>query len=218
MALTLHEHPFAAYCWKALIALYELDLPFERHRIEDEADREALAELWPMAGMPVLVSDEVTLPESSTIIEYLDRVAGGGRLVPGDPDEALRARLWDRIFDNHVATPMQAIAGDSLRAADDRDPFGVSQAYTKLDTAYGMLDAWLPEGGWAAGERFTMAECAAGPALHYGYVVSPWSPEEKPRLHSYYERLTAHPAVARVIDEARPWRGIFPLGWPDHVD
>jgi glutathione S-transferase len=173
-----------------------------------------------MAGIPLLVDDEagVTLPESTTIIEYLDRVAGGDRLVPGEPDEALRARLWDRIFDQHVATPMQAIVADSLRPAADRDPYGVAEAGATLDTAWAMLDAWLPESGWAAGERFTVAECAAAPALHYGYVVHPWSADEKANLHGYYERLTAHPTVARVIDEARPWRGVFPLGWPDHVD
>jgi glutathione S-transferase len=220
VALTLHEHPFAAYCWKALIALYELDLPFERHRIEGEDDRRALATLWPMAGIPVLVDDDakLTLPESTTIVEYLDRLAGAGRLVPADAAEALRARLWDRIFDQHVATPMQTIVGDSLRPQGAGDPHGVEQARTGLDTAYAMLDAWLPESGWAAGPSFTMAECAAAPALHYGYVVHRWDEDRLPNLHGYYERVTAHPTVARVIDEARPWRGVFPLGWPDHVN
>jgi hypothetical protein len=50
MTLTVHEHPFAAYCWKVLIALYERNVPFEPHVIGDEADRAQLAELWPMAG------------------------------------------------------------------------------------------------------------------------------------------------------------------------
>jgi hypothetical protein len=34
MTLILHEHPFAAYCWKALVALFERDVPFERHSAE----------------------------------------------------------------------------------------------------------------------------------------------------------------------------------------
>ena len=64
MSRTLHEHPFAAYCWKALIALYERDVPFERHFVGDAADRAALQELWPMGSIPVLVDDGLVLPES----------------------------------------------------------------------------------------------------------------------------------------------------------
>ena len=109
MTLTLHEHPFAAYCWKALVALYERDVPFERHFVGGEADRARLAELWPMASIPVLVDDAaaLTLPESTTIVEYLDGHGDAPPLVPADPAHALQARLWDRVSDGHVMTPMQ---------------------------------------------------------------------------------------------------------------
>ena len=121
MTLTLYEHPFASYCWKALIALYERGLPFEAHVVDDEADRARLAELWPMASIPVLVDDGagITLPESTTIVEYLDGLGDAPRLVPADPAAALQARLWDRVSDGHVMTPMQKIVGDALRSRDD---------------------------------------------------------------------------------------------------
>ena len=117
MSLMLHQHPFASYCWKALIALYERDVPFERHFVGDEADRARLAELWPMATIPVLVdrAADVTLPESTTIVEYVDGLGDAPRLIPADPATALQARLWDRVIDGHVMTPMQKIVEDNLR-------------------------------------------------------------------------------------------------------
>jgi len=130
MTLTLHEHPFAAYCWKALIALYERDVLFERRFVGGEADRARLAELWPMASIPVLVDDGagLTLPESTTIVEYLEGHGDAPPLVPTERAAALQARLWDRVIDGHVMTPMQKIVGDSLRPEGRRDPEGVAEA------------------------------------------------------------------------------------------
>jgi glutathione S-transferase len=220
MTLTVHEHPFAAYCWKVLIALYERNVPFERHFIGDEADRAQLAELWPMAGMPVLVDDAagVTLPESTIIVEYLDRFGDAPALVPAAPAAALRTRLWDRVIDTYVMTPMQKIVGDSLRPAGRNDPQGVADARVLLDSAYALLDTHLAGGNWAAGEEFTLADCAAAPALFYARVVERWDENNLVNLTRYYAALTERSSVARVIDEAREYRELFPLPWPDYVD
>jgi glutathione S-transferase len=219
MTLTLHEHPFASYCWKALIALYERDLPFEPHFVGDEADRDRLAELWPMASIPVLVDDRtgITLPESTTIVEYLDGLGEAPRLLPADPAAALQTRLWDRVIDGYVMTPMQKIVGDSLRPEGRGDPQGVAEARARLDQAYDLLDERLTGGGWAAGPAFTLADCAAAPALFYARVVHRWDEERLAGLTRYFTELTARTSVARVIDEAREYRHVFPLPWPDYV-
>jgi glutathione S-transferase len=219
MTLTLHEHPFAAYCWKALIALYERDLPFEPHIVLDDADRARLAELWPMASIPVLVDDEagITLPESSPIVEYLDGLGEASRLVPQDPAAALQARLWDRVIDGNVMTPMQKIVGDSLRPEGRSDPQGVVEARATLEQAYDLLERHLTGGGWAAGPEFTLADCAAAPALFYARIVHRWDEERLADLTRYYMELTARPSVARVIDEALEYRDLFPLPWPDYA-
>lgn len=220
MTLTLHEHPFAAYCWKPLVAAYERGVPFERHQIDDEADRAKLAELWPMASIPVLVDDAngLALPESTIVVEYLDRFGEAPPLIPYDPDAALRARLWDRIVDGHVATPMQKIVGDALRPEDARDPHGVEAARAELDRIYPVLDARLRESEWLAGPDFTLADCAAVPALHYARVLRRWDEASLPDLTRYFAALTARPSAARVIDEARPFREFFPLPWPEYAD
>jgi glutathione S-transferase len=176
MTLTLHEHPFAAYCWKPLIALYERQVPFERHYIGGEEDRAELAKLWPPASIPVLRDEaaDLTVPESTPIVEYLDRVGEAPPLIPAEPAAALRVRLWDRVLDGHVMTPMQKIVGDSLRPEGKRDEHGVEEARAALDSAYRLLDERLAGEPWVGGSRFSLADCAAAPALHYAYVVHRW--------------------------------------------
>ena len=219
MTLTLHDHPFALFCWKALIALYERDVPFERVLVGDADDRGRLAELWPPASIPVLVDDEagVTVPESTTVIEHLDGYGDAPPLVPADAAAALRARLWDRVVDGHVALPIQKIVGDSLRPEGRTDPHGVEEARATLDMAYGLLDERLSEGGFLAGPDFTLADCAAAPALFYARVVHRWDEQRLDALTRYYDDLAERPSVARVIEEARPYRGLFPLPWPESV-
>jgi glutathione S-transferase len=219
MKLTLHEHPFAAYCWKALIALYERALPFEAHLVLDDADRVRLAELWPLASIPVLVDEEagITLPESSPIVEYLDGLGEASRLVPQNPAAALQARLWDRVIDGNVMTPMQKIVADSLRPEGRSDPQGVVEARATLERAYDLLDRHLTGSGWAAGPEFTLADCAAAPALFYARIVHRWDEQRLADLTRYYVQLMERPSVARVIDEALEYRDLFPLPWPDYA-
>lgn len=219
--LVLHQHPFAAFCWKVLVALHELDLPFRSQIVEGEEGRRALAGLWPMASIPVLEDEAagIVLPESSTIIEYLDGLAARpGALIPADPEEALHARLWDRVVDGYVAAPMQRIVGDVLRPEGERDPAGVRQARDTLERVYDLLDGRLGGGGWMAGGDFSIADCAAAPALFYARVVHPWDEARLESLTRYYASLMHRPSVDRVIEEARPYRHLFPLEWPEDVD
>jgi glutathione S-transferase len=218
VSLVLYQHPFAMYCWKALIALYERDVPFTADLVE--ADRSALADLWQPASIPLLVDDSVAVPESSIIVEHLDRHGGAPPLIPTDPDEALQARLWDRVADGYVTTPVQKIVGDALRPSDAKDPHGVSRAHATLDLAYATLDRQLngrAHRGWLAGDDFTLADCAAAPALHYADVVHPLDRDSHPALAAYFDRVQTRSSIARVVEEARPYRELFPLPWPEHV-
>lgn len=217
MALVLHLHPFASYCQKVLIALYELGLPFDQVLVED---REEHLELWPLGSIPVLVDTEagLTIPESTSIIEYLNALAGDEGMVPADPDAALQARLWDRIVDNHIADQMSKIVTDNLRPEGRSDPQGVDDARAMLSTAYGVLDRQLTSRTWLAGEDFTLADCAAAPPLFYCRAIHRWDSEEHAEVMRYYRALLARPSFARVVDEARPYRELFPLPWPDDFD
>jgi glutathione S-transferase len=215
MTLVLYQHPFASYCQKVLVALYELELSFETRLVEDRSE---LLRLWPMGGMPVLVDGELVVPESTTIIEYLDQLAGGDALVPAAADDALQARLWDRFGDQHLSTPMQKIVGDELRPEGARDPHGVGEARESLDTAYGVLDARLAEQPWAGGEHFTLADCATFPPLFYLRAIRRWDAERHANVDRYYRDLLSRPSIRRVVDEARVYRELFPFPWPADQD
>lgn len=172
-----------------------------------------------MASIPVLVDDAaaIALPESTVIVEYLDRFGDAPPLIPADPDAALRARLWDRVIDGRVQTPMQKIVLDNLRAEGTGDPHGVEEARALLDRIYPVLDEQLQRSAWLAGPTFTLADAAAAPGLFYARAVRRWDEENLTALTRYYEALTTRPSVSRVIDEARPFREFFPLPWPDYV-
>ncbi|MDQ8758094.1 glutathione S-transferase family protein [Sphingosinicella sp. LHD-64] len=214
MSLVLYAHPLSSYCWKVLIALHENDTPFTLRQLDfdnEEVGRE-FAELWPIAKMPILTDHGRTIVESSVIIEYLGlHHRGPANLVPhhADPDAALKVREMDRVFDNYVMMPMQNIVFDRIRPADSRDPFGVAGARTLLDKAYGWLEGELAGRTWAAGEDFSLADCAAAPSLHYAEKVHPFR-DRLPVLAAYLDRLEARPSVARVLEEARPYAHMFP--------
>lgn len=212
MALTLHYHPLSSYCWKVLIALYEKGLPFEKVLVElgDPAARAAFAAMWPTGKIPLLQHGDRFVPETSIQIEHLDLHHGGPCMLPGDPAAQLEVRLWDRLFDSYVMSPLQHAVGYYLRPDGQRDPLALDTARQQLAMAYGMIDTRLPGAEWAVGDTFTMADCAAAPSLFYASIFMPF-PAGHPKLSAYFERLIAQPSVARVIAEARPYLNYFPL-------
>lgn len=214
MTLTLYYHPLSSYCWKVLIALYEIDAQFTPHLVDlgDEKAAAAFRKLWPLARFPVLHDDAsgALVPESSIIIEYLaKRYAGPPHLIPEDADLAREVRLADRFFDTYVMTPMQKIVGDRLRPAAGKDPHGVDAARALLETALTMVDVDMADKRWAAGATLTMADCAAAPSLYYANKVAPFAGKHTVAAR-YLERLKERPSFARVLKEAEPYAHFFP--------
>lgn len=214
MSLKLYMHPLSSYCHKVLIALYENDTPFERQIVDlgDAAQREAFRRLWPPAKFPLLRDEarDLTIPESSIIIEYLaQQYPGAVNLLPAEPAQARETRLRDRFFDLHVHDHLQKIVGDRLRPVERRDALGVAMAHEKLDLAYDLLDALMATRSWAAGEAFSMADCAAAPALFYAGKLHPFG-EGRPHLAAYFDRLLQRASYARVLREAEPYMHLFP--------
>lgn len=213
MSLRLYYHPLSSFCHKSLIGLYERGLAFEKQLVDlsDEADRNAFREVWPMGKFPVLRDEarDRVVPESSIILEYIDALdASGPRLLPADASAALSVRLADRFYDLHIHLPMQKIVGDRIRPEAQRDPLGVEQARTQIRTAYGIADDQLRTDPWAAGASFTLADCAAAPALFYANKVVPFA--DHLHIVAYFARLSARPSYARVLEEAQPYMKYFP--------
>ena len=217
MPLRLYAHPFASYCQKVLIALYENDIPFEFRMLSPEHPQNMaeLEAMWPFKLFPVLVDGDRTAIEASIIIEHLELYHPGPvRLIPSDPRAAIEVRFMDRVFDNYVSTPQQKFVSDALRPPEERDRRGVEDARARLETVYRWLDERMAGREWAAGDAFSLADCAAAPALFYADWTHPIDAAFG-NVVTYRTRLLARPSFTRVVDEARPYRPLFPLGAPD---
>lgn len=214
MALTLYFHPLSSFCQKALIALYENATPFEKSLVNlmDPASRAAYAELWPIAKMPLLRDQarRTSVPEATIVIEYLDQYYPGPvALIPKDRDAAREARLRDRFYDLYVNEPVGKIVTDKLRPAGQNDELGVERARALLETSYSIIEKEMAERAWATGHEFTLADCAAAPALFYASKVQPLG-ASRPNTTAYLERLLARPSYARALREAEPFFKLFP--------
>lgn len=213
MSLILYSHPLASYCWKVLIALYEKDIPFQARTVNlgDPDARVAFEALWPTAKIPLLEDNGRVVPETSVMIEYLDLTYPGQiRLLPGTPQDQLEVRLWDRLFDNYVMDPMQRFVAQELRAEATRDSIERDSTRQALVSAYALIEARIGSRTWAAGDTFTLADCAAAPSLFFATTIEPFATSQT-RLAAYYERLMARPSVARTLNEARPFFRYYPL-------
>lgn len=211
--LQIYGHPFAAYAWKALIAAYERDVEFEFCMVDSKhpVHQERIRELSPTGQFPAIVDGPHIVTQSNAVIEYLDRFGNAPRLVPSDADAALKARMLAEIFDNYVNRPEGNMVANALRSEDEKDPIADREARKMLDQSYSWLSSKISK-PWAIGDTFTLADCAAAPALFYADWVHP-IPDGA--LKDYRGRLLKRPSVARVVDEARPYRPLFPLGAPD---
>ena len=215
MSLELFGHPFSSYTWKVLIPLHADGTEFQFRQVpENEENYAELKRLWPFGKFPVLVDEGEVIAETSCIIEHLQAHHRGPNVWIPDGEAGRRVRFLDRFFDLYVQGNMQPAVNHALRPEGKGDAYGAELGRKNRHTAYDWLEANLPDSEWAVGDAFTMADCAAAPALFYADWVEEIG-DERPKVKAYRARLLAHPEVARVVDEARPYRPYFPLGAPD---
>lgn len=218
MTLYLYNHPFSSYCQKAKTAFYEKDIAFETKML-DGSDPIAgeFAALWPIGTFPVLLDGDRRVFEATGIIEYIDALhPDRHRLIPADPLLAAEVRMWDRFFDNFINYPQQRMIYTAIgREPDEGD--GGARWKAAFAKAFTVLERRMEGREWVAGDTFSMADCGAAPALLY----ADWTcaiPKSFAHIWAYRERLLARPSYARALDEARPYRKLFPLGAPEGRD
>jgi glutathione S-transferase len=210
MALKLYFHPLSSFCHKVLIALYETGTPFEPRIVDLFGEAAEYRKIWPIGKIPVLRDGDRTIPETSIIIEYLaQHYPGKTQLFPADRELCRQMRLRDRFYDLYVHVPMQKIITDRLRPAGKNDPFGVEEARELLKTSLGMIDQDMASNRWVMGNDFTMADCAAAPALFYADWIAPFRDTHK-NVAAYLDRLKERPSYARVLKEAEPYFAMVP--------
>jgi len=214
--LQLFGHPFSSYTWKALIPLHAHALKFTFRMLgpEHPENQTVVQQNTPAGKFPLLLDGEKAVFEASGIIEYLAATRPGCRtLLPADPVAAAHMRMLDRVFDNYVMANMFRVVQAHLAAPAAPDQAEIAAARQALARAYGWLETWLE----AEGEppSVTLLTCAAAPSLFYADWVLPIAAEGCPRLAAWRAALLALPPVARCVDDARPYRKLFPPGAPD---
>jgi glutathione S-transferase len=215
VTLQLFGHPFSSYTWKVLIPLYADETAFEFRQVpENEENYAELKRIWPFGKFPLLLDDGEPVIETTPIIEHLQAHHRGPNEWIPDGELGRRVRFLDRFFDLYVQGNMQPAVNHALRPEGCGDPYGAELGRKNLQTAYDWLEKELPDSEWAAGVSFTLADCAAAPALFYADWVEEID-EDRQKLKAYRARLLGHPQVSRVVEEARPYRPYFPLGAPD---
>jgi len=213
MSLTLYFHPLSSFCHKALIALYENDIPFTPVSVDlsDETSRNAFRAVWPIGKFPVLRDGDRVIPESTSIIEYLAlHHPGRSKLIPENAETAFKTREVDRFYDLSLHVNMQKIIGDRWRPAGQKDPHGVAHAQDNVETALAIADKDMANKTWAIGDNLTMADCAAAPPLFYcDFAIAPLT-ERYDNLAAYLGRLKKRPSYARALKEAEPFMHMVP--------
>ncbi|WP_337268798.1 glutathione S-transferase family protein [Oryzifoliimicrobium ureilyticus] len=218
MSLVMYLHPLSSYSQKAKTAFYEKNLAFETRMLDgSEPVASEFATLWPIGRFPVLTDDGQLIFEASAIIDYIDHLHPGDQpLIPRDPMVAVNVRMWDRFFDNYIQYPQQRAVYSALGREAKRDDEDVRWK-NAFETAYQILDKQLENRQWVASDHFSLADCAAAPALLYADWTYPIN-DGYANLKAYRARLLARPSYARAVDEARPYRHMFPLGAPEDRD
>lgn len=213
--LELFGHPFSSYTWKVEIALFANDTPYAFRQIDGQHPDNGLrvAAATAMGKFPLLVDGEREIFESTAIIEYVAACRPGkAPLIPSDPYGAVKVRMIDRVFDNYVMAPMQAIVSAHMRSPDNPDRERIETSCRDLRRTYRWLEAWLAD--YPRPDTISLIECAAAPSLFYADWVCPLA-DEFPTLAAWRAQLLRQPAVSRSVEAARPYRAFFPPGAPD---
>ncbi len=197
----------STYCQKVLLALYEKSIEFEKvpvNLMQPEQRQKYCEEVHALGKIPVLKTEAGDiLPESSIIIEYLDqRSPESNQLIPSDPTTALQVRLKDRMCDLYLVDAVSNLFFQSMKPDDGKDMALIRKCEKHLDYMYQKLEASLQCNGFIAGEQFSMADCAAIPALFYAQEQYPFS--GYPNICDYFQRMQARASYRRVSEELMP--------------
>lgn len=215
MTLALYGHPFSSYTWKALIPLYANGMAFEFREIGPDHPQHAefVQQAHPAGKFPVLVDGDTTVIEATSIVEHLAlHHPGPAPLIPADPAQAAVTRMLDRVFDNYVMGSMQRVVNAYIANEETPDPAEIAAGKDGLLRVYRWLETWLEAN--TLPPHVSLVTCAAAPSLFYADWVER-IPGDCPGVAALRAEVLALPAVARCVDDARPYRPWFPPGAPD---
>jgi glutathione S-transferase len=186
----LFGSPGSPFARKVRIVLEEKRIPHEYIIERGSAPGSRVPQFNPLAKVPVLVLDDGRgLYDSPVIVEYLDSLGTGPRLIPEPFADRIEVKRWEALGDG-IAEATVAIHHD-LREPKEKQhaPAWHERQRLKVDRGLAVMEKDLGAGEFCFGGRFTLADVAAGYALDYLDFALP-----------DVEWRKAHPALARLAE------------------
>lgn len=203
--LKLISHKLCPYVQRAVIALHEKGVPFERIDIDLANKPDWFLKISPLGKVPVLVvtgddGKEVALFESNVICEYIEETQGGAKLHPQDALTRAEHRAWMEFG--------SAILGDlwGLETATDAAAFESKRQAVAAKFARG--EAALGAGPFFAGERFSLVDAVFAPIFRYFDLFDQLTDlavfTHTPKLRAWRSALAQRPSVRSAVSPDYP--------------
>ncbi|MGL4768116.1 MAG: glutathione S-transferase family protein [Formosimonas sp.] len=212
MSLKLHYIVTSTYSAKALLAFYEKGIAFDKAPV-DFSTPEKHAEfkkLYPMGKAPLLTgNDDIFVPESTTIVEYLEDnfPNQGPQLIPSDKTAARRTRLKDRMIDLYVNNNVGKLFFGTRKPEAEQDKAALEAAHKQIDEILPWLEKDLAGKSYLGGDNVSMADLALFAPLFYAKQLHPYS--QHANLSAWLDRMMARPSVQTHLAELMPYLEAF---------
>lgn len=202
--LKLISHKLCPYVQRAVIALKEKGVPFERVDIDLANKPDWFLKLSPLGKVPVLVvttdKGEVALFESNVICEYIEETQGGARLHPADALERAEHRAWMEFG--------SAILGDLWGLETTTDPATFESKRQALGAKFARVEAALGAGPYFAGEAFSLVDAVFAPVFRYFDLFDELTEHgifrDVPKVRAWRAELAKRPSVRAAVDANYP--------------
>ena len=197
--LKLISHKLCPYVQRAVIALTEKGVAFERIDIDLANKPDWFLKISPLGKTPVLQVSDTAIFESAVILEYLEETQPKP-LHPGGPLKRAEHRAWIE-FGSAI---LNDIAG--FYAAPDEATFRAKTA--QLEQRFARLESRVAASPWFDGENFSLVDAVFGPVFRYFDVFDEIADfgilARKPKLARWRKTLAARPSVRSAVSGDYP--------------
>ena len=204
--MKLYGFPGSPYARKVRIVLAEKQIPHEYEVQRGSAPGSPVLQFNPLGKVPTLVLDDGRgLYDSPVIVEYLDTLGSGPRLLPEAPGERIEVRRWEALGDGIAEATVNINHERREPAEKQKEPAWFQRQRDKVDRGLAAMEKGLGQGLFCFGSRFTLADIAAGYALGYIDFAVPdveWR-KDHPALARLTERLFVRPSFSTTAHAQR---------------
>lgn len=209
--MLLYSGPLSLFARKVEMALHEKGLAFERVMVPFTQGagytpkHPAVLAANPKGQVPVLIDGDLTLFDSTVILEYLEDAYPAPPLYPADPRERARCRLLELTADEILLQPLRTLMHRTAPRDPDPEHQRALDAEAERGEAalldhYGRLRDLLDGQEYFCG-TFSVADIGLFAVMFWASRLNGPRPDRYPSLAAWFSRVASRPAVARIAAE-----------------